>query len=148
MVTDDDDLIPHSPLPLFAGHVIGVLIHLSAGISLAAMLLFGPALHPMMDQPVTQTRFWLAGIAGFSTIVAVFFSTIAALAFYRLVSLFFARTGVMLVRVILVLCVFLAHGIGCTAGLVGSGAAVFGTVFGEHGNPWTPKELEETATPP
>lgn len=139
---DDDDLPPMaSPLPLFAGHVLGVLTHLGFGTSAVVVALLVPDLHPAAGEPLSQVRIWLAGIGAFSTFVTVVFSTITVLACYRLIAAFLSRASSTVVRIAMVLAVFVAHGVGCGAGVVGSAAAVFGTVMGEHGNPWPPDDV-------
>lgn len=135
---DDDDLPPLAgPLPLFGGHLLGVLTHVGAGVTAVVVALFVPGIHPAAGEPLGQIRVWLAGIGAFSTFVTVVFSTIAVLAGYRLIAAFLRRQSSTVQRVAMVVAVLVAHGVGCSAGLVGSGAAVFGTIMGEHGNPWT-----------
>ncbi|MCA9570264.1 MAG: hypothetical protein KC656_20615 [Myxococcales bacterium] len=128
-----------SPLPMFAVHLASLGVHVLAGVSLALFLALGPALHPLEGEPMTSTRYWLAGIAGFSTLVTVVFSSIVMLASLRLISIFLLKRPTGLIRATMLVAVVLAHVVGCATGIVGSGVAVFGTVFGEHGGPWTEK---------
>lgn len=122
---------------MFAAHALSVVVHLVAGVAMVAFLLLGPALHPAAGEPLGPTRAWLAGIAGFSTLVTVFFSSVLTLASLRLLSIFMLKRPPALVRVGMLVGVLTAHVVGCGAGIVGSGVAVFGTVFGEHGGPWS-----------
>lgn len=140
-----DDLPPApSPLPIVVVHVGAVLLHLLDGVGLIGFLLLGPAMHPAQGAPLEQTRVWLAGIGGFATLVTLFFSTVMALALYRVISLFLLRSGPGLIRTTMVLGTLLVHVVGCTAGIGGMGLAVAGTVFGEHGGPWTEASDQET----
>lgn len=134
----DDDLPPFpSPLPMFATHALGMAVHAAGGLCLIGLVLFGPPLHPLMGEALSSTRAWLAGIAGFSTLVTLFTSSVIVLASLRLLTIFAMKRPPGLVRALMLAAVLLAHGVGCGAGIAGSGVAVFGTVFGEHGGPWS-----------
>ncbi len=134
----DDELPPFpSPVLPLGLHLLGATVHLLAGGVAVVTAIFGPQLHPILDAPATPTRYWLGGIAGFSTLVILFFSTVLALASLRLSAIFVPRTHPGRIRAAMFAGVLLAHLLGCGAGIVGSGVAVFGTVFGEHGGPWS-----------